>query len=106
MASHTPDLKGLFCEALDRPAGPERSAYLAAACRGDAALRAQVEELLAAHDRAGRFLAAGPAGPATAAGEAPAPTVDAAGAPAPGPTGDATQAATETAAPATLSHHA
>jgi tetratricopeptide (TPR) repeat protein len=38
-------------EALRRPAGPDRSAYLDGACRGDAALRAKVEELLAAHDQ-------------------------------------------------------
>jgi hypothetical protein len=35
------NLKGLFCEALDRPAGPERSAYLDGACRDAPALRAQ-----------------------------------------------------------------
>jgi serine/threonine protein kinase len=60
------DLKGLFCEALDRPTGPERSAYLDDACRGAPALRAQVEELLKAHDRAGRFLDT--AGPGAAVG--------------------------------------
>ncbi len=30
-----PDLKSLLCEALERPPGPERLAYLDGACRGD-----------------------------------------------------------------------
>ena len=34
-------LKTIFHEALERPDGPERSAYLDAACRGDADLRAR-----------------------------------------------------------------
>ena len=59
----SPDLKSLFCEALERPGGPERDAYLEDACRGNPALKAGVEELLAAHDQAGRFLAQGPKGP-------------------------------------------
>ena len=60
------DLKALFLGALDRPEGPERAAYLDDACRGDASVRAQVEELLEAHDRAGVFLASAAE---TAAGE-------------------------------------
>ena len=63
MTSPDPDLKSLFCEALERPGGPERDAYLEDACRGNPALKAGVEELLAAHDQAGRFLAQGPEGP-------------------------------------------
>ena len=63
MASPDPDLKSLFCEALERPGGPERGAYLEDACRGNPALRAGVEGLLAAHDQAGRFLAQGPERP-------------------------------------------
>ena len=35
MASPNPDLKSLFCEALERPGGPERDAYLDDACRGN-----------------------------------------------------------------------
>ncbi len=65
MASPDPDLKSLFCEALERPGGPEREAYLEDACRGNQALKAGVEELLAAHDQADRFLAQGPKGPVT-----------------------------------------
>ncbi len=56
----SPDLKSLFCEALERPGGPERDAYLDDACRGNPGLKAGVEQLLAAHDQAGRFLAQGP----------------------------------------------
>ncbi len=63
MTSPAPDLKSIFCEALERPGGPERDAYLEDACRGNPALKAGVEELLAAHDQAGRFLAQGPEGP-------------------------------------------
>ena len=63
MTSPDPDLKSLFCEALERPSGPERDAYLEDACRGNPALKAGVEGLLAAHDQAGRFLAQGPEGP-------------------------------------------
>ena len=63
MTSPDPDLKSLFCEALERPGGPERDAFLEDACRGNPALKAGVEGLLAAHDQAGRFLAQGPKGP-------------------------------------------
>ncbi|HYE95781.1 MAG TPA: hypothetical protein VD962_06195, partial [Rubricoccaceae bacterium] len=41
----------LFLDALDRPAAG-RAAFLAAACDGDAALRDEIEALLAAHDDA------------------------------------------------------
>src|SRR6516164_7039549 len=51
-----PGLKKIFNEALERPDGPERAAYLDEACRGDAELRAQVEALLNDHERIGRFL--------------------------------------------------
>jgi hypothetical protein len=59
----SPDLKSLFCEALERPRGPERDAYLDDACRGNPEIKAAVEELLAAHDQAGRFLAQRPERP-------------------------------------------
>jgi len=49
-------LKTVFHEALERPPGPERSAYLVEACREDTVLRDQVEQLLRDHDRVGRFL--------------------------------------------------
>ena len=46
----------IFLEALDRPAGAERQAYLDTACAGDTALRQQMEAILAAHERGGPFL--------------------------------------------------
>ena len=52
-----PDLKTIFVEALGRPPGPERLAYLEEACRGDAALRSEVEAMLGDHERIGRFQA-------------------------------------------------
>ncbi|MBO0700024.1 MAG: protein kinase, partial [Zavarzinella sp.] len=60
----------IFLAALDIRDPAERTAYLDRACGADAALRQQVEALLAAHDRSGLFLdepaleqlAAGPAG--------------------------------------------
>ena len=52
-----PDLKALFTEALARPAGAGRSAYLDDTCRDDPALRTRVESLLLAHEQAGSFLA-------------------------------------------------
>jgi serine/threonine protein kinase len=56
MEANTPDLKTIFCEALERPAGPERLAYLDVACRDNPALRAQVDDLVGAHERAAGFL--------------------------------------------------
>jgi serine/threonine protein kinase/tetratricopeptide (TPR) repeat protein len=47
----------LLQSALDVPAG-ERDAYLRAACGGDGELESEVRSLLAAHDRADRFLGA------------------------------------------------
>jgi hypothetical protein len=57
MTSPDPDLKSVFCEALERPPGPERDAFLEDIGRSNPALKAGVEELLAAHDQADRFLA-------------------------------------------------
>lgn len=45
----------IFLAALEY-SGPERTAYLDQACAGNQALRRQVDELLAAHDRSGEFL--------------------------------------------------
>ncbi len=41
--------------------GPERSSYLSGACGGDETLRGEVESLLAAHEKCGRFLEGVPA---------------------------------------------
>jgi WD40 repeat protein/serine/threonine protein kinase len=49
-------LKEVFSRALDCPSAAERDRYLAEACAGNAALRAEVETLLRAHAQAGEFL--------------------------------------------------
>lgn len=49
-----PKVEALFAEAIDLPA-PERAAFVRA-YTGDPAVRADLERLLAAHDRAGDFL--------------------------------------------------
>jgi len=46
----------VFSDALERVAPADRAAYLDEACRGNAEFRRLVEEMLAAYDRAGRFL--------------------------------------------------
>src|SRR5262249_8780841 len=55
MLPTAPQMKALFGQALELET-PERSAFLDQACRGNAALRAGIEELLQAHEEAGRFL--------------------------------------------------
>ena len=52
-------IKAIFTEALDRPAA-ERAAMLAARCKDQPDVRAEVESLLASHDRAGEFLNGSP----------------------------------------------
>lgn len=53
---HSPEhwrrIEAVFTAALDREAG-DRAAFLDVACEGDPALRAEVESLLAAHERTG-----------------------------------------------------
>ncbi len=51
----SPTPRDLFLEALERPLPADRAAFLDAACRGDRALRAAVEELLT-HHRPDQFL--------------------------------------------------
>ena len=50
-------IKDVFGRALALESPVERDAYLAKACAGDAALRAEVEQLLGAHAAAEGFLA-------------------------------------------------
>jgi serine/threonine protein kinase len=50
------DEQTIFLAALDIPDPAERDDYLRRTCGGDLALRKQVEELLAAHERSGEFL--------------------------------------------------
>ena len=57
-------VKELFNDARERT-GSEREAFLAAACAGDAELRAAVDDLLAADAGAGRFLESSPVDAAT-----------------------------------------
>ena len=49
--------RDIFMVALQREALADRRAYVAEACQGDEELRQGVEALLAAHERAGSFLA-------------------------------------------------
>jgi serine/threonine protein kinase/tetratricopeptide (TPR) repeat protein len=69
--------EAIFFAALDKPAGPDREAYLADACRGDDDLRRRVERLLDAHPKVGSFLEQ----PAAEGTGAYAPDASAAGAP-------------------------
>ncbi len=55
MSDHTPNAVDIFSEALALPAA-ERAAFLERVCGGNQTLRAQVEELLRAHEEAGDFL--------------------------------------------------
>src|SRR5262245_20531628 len=56
METKPPSVELIFGEAVNLSSASERAAYLDRACGGDAALRRQVESLLAALDRAGDFL--------------------------------------------------
>jgi eukaryotic-like serine/threonine-protein kinase len=56
MAAISPQLKAIFCEALDCQSDVDRQAYLNRACNGDAGLRSQIEVLLVAHQDLGEFL--------------------------------------------------
>src|SRR5262249_31053889 len=56
MIPSDPQLKTLFGQALELASPADRVAFLEQACGGNAALRAGLEELLQAHEQAGRFL--------------------------------------------------
>ena len=60
MEPSPPDLRSIFADALERPAGLPRDAYLDEACRGEDALRLRIEALLRAHEGIGDFLASPP----------------------------------------------
>ncbi len=60
MADETPSLDSVFCAAVEIASAEERAAYVARACGDDAGLRQRVEELVAAHFRAGTFLESPP----------------------------------------------
>src|SRR5688572_5675798 len=65
------DEEAIFAEALDQSSPSERAAFLDRACGDRADVRARVEALLAAHDRAGPFLHSPP--PGVTAGPDPLP---------------------------------
>ena len=56
MAAPEPKLRELFSKAAECQSAEEQAAFLDQACRGDAELRAQLEELLQAQREAGSFL--------------------------------------------------
>jgi serine/threonine protein kinase/Flp pilus assembly protein TadD len=56
MATWDPRANDIFLEALDIASTVERQAFIAAACAGDDAVRAQVQSLLDASKQAGSFL--------------------------------------------------
>jgi serine/threonine protein kinase len=65
MSTRPEDVKAILEKALDIPEPDARVAYLNEACGGDVALRAEIEDLLNALDRAGKFLnRSGPSGDA------------------------------------------
>jgi hypothetical protein len=48
--------ENIFARAVELPPGPARNELIAAGCAQDSSVRAEVESLLSAHDRAGAFL--------------------------------------------------
>jgi serine/threonine protein kinase len=56
VADPQPELRAIFCEALDRESLREQAEYLDRVCQGRPALRARVEMLLRANAEAGGFL--------------------------------------------------
>jgi eukaryotic-like serine/threonine-protein kinase len=50
------NVKAIFIAALDHHRGPDRAAYLDAACAGNAELKRRIEALLTAHERADEVL--------------------------------------------------
>ena len=69
--AHTTE-KSIFLEALEKATAQEREAFLAEACADRPGLRAEVEELLRAHDRPGNMLDGVPDGGAASASSRPA----------------------------------
>ena len=56
MSIWNPKANSLFLQAIELPSSDRRTGLLDEACAGDPALRAEVEQLLKAHDNAGSFL--------------------------------------------------
>lgn len=55
-----PDVRAIFCKAIDQNSPEEAAKYLDLACGDDSDLRVQVEALLRSHREAGRFLGGPP----------------------------------------------
>ena len=73
MTEKRPSVDDIFSEAVQRPEGQQRSAYLDANCRDDPQLRQRVDRLLRASSDAGSFLER-PADGAIATLDAPPPS--------------------------------
>src|SRR5262249_31702730 len=56
MIEHSPSEESIFAQALEIGSASERAAFLDRACGDNAALRAEVEALLRAHERSGDLL--------------------------------------------------
>src|SRR3954468_19002665 len=56
MSHVMPDAKQIFLDALEKDSPEELARYLDEACQGEAELRGRVEQLLQAHQNAGKFL--------------------------------------------------
>jgi WD40 repeat protein/serine/threonine protein kinase len=67
--------KAIFLEALEKATVQDREGFLAEACAGRPGLRAEVEELLRAHDRPGNMLDGVPDGGAASLVEGPGTSV-------------------------------
>jgi WD40 repeat protein/serine/threonine protein kinase len=72
METSQPELRAIFCEALEHQAPQEQADYLDRACQGKPGLRARVEALLRAHAEANSFLQEPSGRPAATVDEGPA----------------------------------
>jgi serine/threonine protein kinase len=72
MGDPQPELRAIFCAALDRNTSRERADYLDEACSGKPGLRRRVEALLQAHEQATGFLQEPPEGTEIRVGGPPA----------------------------------
>src|SRR6516162_8914395 len=73
MAGSEPELRAVFCAALERKTLQQQAEYLDQACRGKPELRARVDALLHAHHEASGFLQE-PAGQAAVTADEPLPS--------------------------------
>ena len=55
MVDDEPEIRALFCEALEHPTADDQTSFLERACQGKPELRVRVEALLKAHRQAGSF---------------------------------------------------